>query len=338
MPFLNKVILSKMIKDRISYRILIVEDNPNDFFIINEYLLEYIVNPIITYVDTFKKATHAINSEESNFDVILLDLALSDMDKNILFKEILKVFKSIPVIILTGHGDIDFSIKSISNGISDYLIKDELTPSALYKSIVYAIERRKLFFRISESEKKYSDLFHFSPEPMWVYDIDTLRFLDVNHAATDKYGFDRGDFFAMTINDIRPPEEVIFLKDILANSQKNNYYKFHGFMKHKTKDGKLINVEIYSTSIHFGNIRARVVLASDITERMIQMELIQRQNKDLKEIAWIQSHVVRAPLAKMMGIVNLMKKHKETSPHYEELLNHFLVSADEIDNIIKEIS
>ncbi len=58
-----------------------------------------------------------------------------------------------PIIILTGYADIDFSIQSISRGISDYILKDDLNANMLYKSIIYTIERKKSFLLIEELEK-----------------------------------------------------------------------------------------------------------------------------------------------------------------------------------------
>jgi FixJ family two-component response regulator len=62
------------------------------------------------------------------------------------------------IIVLTSNADVDFSIRSISQGISDYLIKEDLTVATLYKSIVCSIERKKIFFHMM-MQKRYSDLF-----------------------------------------------------------------------------------------------------------------------------------------------------------------------------------
>src|SRR5690606_12859842 len=125
------------------------------------------------------------------FDVILLDLTLPDMSGKELICEILKIAPDRPVVILTGYLDIEFSIQSISMGISDYLLKDELNGTSLYKTIIYCIERRKRTTQLKESEKRYCDLFHLNPQPMWVYALNSLKFLDVNAAAIDHYGYTR---------------------------------------------------------------------------------------------------------------------------------------------------
>ncbi|MFX8373853.1 response regulator, partial [Acinetobacter baumannii] len=84
-----------------------------------------------------------------------LDLSLPDKTVSLIITEILALVQNIPVIILTGYTDIEFSIKSIAQGISDYLIKDELNALMLYKSILYCLERKKRSAQLKESEKKY---------------------------------------------------------------------------------------------------------------------------------------------------------------------------------------
>jgi len=71
-----------------------------------------------------------------------------------------------PVIVLTGYSNLEFSIESLSAGVSDYLLKDELTSTLLYKSIVYSIERSAYSEKLKKSEKNYRHLFEFSPVPM----------------------------------------------------------------------------------------------------------------------------------------------------------------------------
>ncbi|MFZ1081205.1 MAG: PAS domain S-box protein [Candidatus Kryptoniota bacterium] len=66
------------------------------------------------------------------------------------------------------------------------------------------------------SEEAFGLLFHHHPIPMWVYDLKTLAFLDVNHAAVEKYDYTREEFFKMTLIDLRPPEDITHLLDNLA--------------------------------------------------------------------------------------------------------------------------
>ncbi|TSD66802.1 PAS domain S-box protein [Inquilinus sp. KBS0705] len=187
------------------------------------------------------------------------------------------------------------------------------------------------------SEKNYSDLFHLSPLPMWVFDKETLKFLNVNSAAINHYGYSLKEFLSMTIRDIRPDEENDKLDDAIISSQHPGSYN-SGVFKHKKKNGQIILVNIQSTFIQFNGKSTRLVLANDITEQLNHTAAIELQNKRLQDIAWIQSHVVRAPLARIMGLIELFECYKSTDIDKPDLLNNIMRSAKELDTIIKEIS
>ena len=80
-----------------------------------------------------------------------------------------------------------------------------------------------------------------------------------------------------------------------------------------------------------------VFIERDITEQRNRTKAIENQNLQLKEIAWMQSHVVRAPLARMMGFINLIDSNKNQELQNKELLPYVLDSAKELDRIIREI-
>ncbi|HEX9152839.1 MAG TPA: PAS domain-containing protein, partial [Flavobacterium sp.] len=76
----------------------------------------------------------------------------------------------------------------------------------------------------------------------------------------------------------------------------------------------------------------------DVTEHVKHINAIEDQNKKLREIAWIQSHIVRAPLSRMMGIVDVLKATELNSSEFKEWVNHFVNSSKELDSIIHDIS
>ncbi len=76
----------------------------------------------------------------------------------------------------------------------------------------------------------------------------------------------------------------------------------------------------------------------DITERVKHLNAIELQNKKLREIAWTQSHIARAPLSRMMGIVSLLKEMVNDSAEFNEWVQHFINSAEELDGLIHDIT
>jgi PAS domain S-box-containing protein len=119
-----------------------------------------------------------------------------------------------------------------------------------------------------ESERRYRDLFEVNPQAMWVFDVETLRFLAVNKAAIRSYGYSRDEFLAMTIKDIRPSEDVpALLEEVVTAARGEDGYRPRGQWRHIRKDGSLIFAEVSANDIDFEGRPARLVLVIDVTDR-----------------------------------------------------------------------
>jgi PAS domain S-box-containing protein len=137
-------------------------------------------------------------------------------------------------------------------------------------SIIDITERKQAEAALRASESQYRQLFDSNPQPMWVFDVQTLAFLAVNPAAIAQYGYSRDEFLAMTVADIRPPEEAVRVRDHLARQHRSP--REAGRWIHQHKDGHSIVVDIVSNALDYGLRPARLVLATDVTERQ-QVEL-----------------------------------------------------------------
>ena len=118
---------------------------------------------------------------------------------------------------------------------------------------------------LRKSEAQYRLLFESNPQAMWVYDLTTLRFMAVNDAAVQHYGYSRSEFLDMTIKDIRPPDDVKLLEDFLASAEAAA--ETAGEWRHQKKDGTVINVDIRANRLTFAGRPAEFVLVTDVTER-----------------------------------------------------------------------
>ena len=118
---------------------------------------------------------------------------------------------------------------------------------------------------LKDFKEIYENFYKANPHPMWIYDLETLTFLDVNDAAVQIYGYSEEEFLSMTIRNIRPPEDIPALLENIAKVTKG--LDIAGTWRHIKKDGTLIHVEIISHTLTFMGKRAEMVLALDITER-----------------------------------------------------------------------
>ncbi|WP_181276722.1 PAS domain S-box protein [Arcticibacter pallidicorallinus] len=140
---------------------------------------------------------------------------------------------------------------------------------------------------------EYRNIFKDSPLPIWIYDRNTLIFMEVNKAAEDHYGYTRKEFLGMTILDIR--DEKMHLKTrISAGQMPAEAYKSSGFWEHIKRNGETITVHITSTKIRFRDKECVMVIAQDITIQVIQerklkeLYAVEQENKKLLELHILQ--------------------------------------------------
>jgi len=123
---------------------------------------------------------------------------------------------------------------------------------------------------LQQSEKKYRKLFENSPLPMWVIELPSLKFMDVNEAAIKHYGYTHNEFLSMTATDIRPDDEK--QRYLEYDHSATNGLRYSGTWKHLKKDGSVIYVDINSHEMNIGENKGRLILSQDITERKKAVE------------------------------------------------------------------
>ncbi len=143
-------------------------------------------------------------------------------------------------------------------------LRDEL---AFFRAL--SSEKMQITRVLEDFKEIYENFYKSNPHPMWIYDLETLAFLDVNDAAIKHYGYSRKDFLSMTIEDIRPPEDIPALLENITKVTKG--LDVAGTWRHIKKDRTLIYVEIISHTLTFAGKKAEIVMAFNVTERK-QME------------------------------------------------------------------
>lgn len=336
----------------------------------------------------------------------------------------------------------------------------------LVTALVLFILLQQYLKKLRNNETQYRALFRSHPQPLWIYDIRTLKFLAVNNATVTKYGYSNEEFMNMTMLDIRPESEKEKIKRFLLSAERADYIAEVVHL-HKSKDGREFYTRTSSHATFFEGKAARMVMAVDaeaekeaerkmtvsetkltsllnnsddviwlfdetgaiitynemfrkkfeavlqtnvpkelpfrmeglkdnpivaqwltnlqramkgehirieegfvnsetndeeffeiimspiydaekkligvgciareITERIISQQQIEERIKQLKEIAWIQSHTVRRPLANIMGLIELIKLHTSDEKQIDEAVVLLEQSCMELDAIIREV-
>lgn len=131
-----------------------------------------------------------------------------------------------------------------------------------------ASNRKRAQAELLDSEGRYRLLFESSPLPMWVFDLKTLRFVAVNAATRSFYGYTRDEFLSMSIVDIRPPDELEPLREVIALPPTTSGFKSSRNWKHRKKDGTIVLMEVTTYDLVFDGQQARLVLANDVSARV----------------------------------------------------------------------
>lgn len=169
-------------------------------------------------------------------------------------------------------------------------IKDKSDETVGFRGVARDVTERKNFEEaLRDSEERYRLLFESTPQPIWVYNENTLRFVAVNEAATRTYGYTREQFLSMTVNDLRPREDIPAL--LIKNAADQNELVISSPWRHQTRDNRIIYVELSSHPIVFDGKDSRLVIVNDVTERKLLDEKQQRLHVSLQQSAmeWRQT-------------------------------------------------
>ncbi|GAA4465327.1 hypothetical protein GCM10023093_17330 [Nemorincola caseinilytica] len=207
----------------------------------------------------------AILQQPSPFRIVLLYIIIGS----------LYIYYSDQVIRLFSGNAATLSSLQTKKGVAFVLI----TAGLLF--LVVNVYRKKMMHdhelyqdEVKLSEEKYWTLFNESPISMWIYDVNTLRFLLVNETACTKYGYSREEFYHMTVDAIRPAQDMPRFHSSLKDARSSGKIVWHKPFRHITRNGEVRIVKIKSSAIIFEGSDSRLVTVMDVTDEVnAQVEL-----------------------------------------------------------------
>lgn len=139
---------------------------------------------------------------------------------------------------------------------------------------------------IKLSEEKYKLLFYSSPRPMYIFNAETLRFVDVNNAACALYGYSKEEFLKLCIQDLQLPEDEAEMIKIMQALKNRKSRHFQRILRHRKKSGTLFSIEIAGFAIQLAAKMHFMVTGTDMTEKLqLQKQLIAEKVETQKQVA-----------------------------------------------------
>jgi PAS domain S-box-containing protein len=265
------------------WHILIVDDSADDAL-----LLEGILRQPNRKLECKRvEDAHSMRNTllERQWDAILCDWTMPAFSALGALESLREARQDIPFIIVTGTIGEEAAVQAMRAGAHDFVLKGQLTRlgPAIEREIREAQVRkmrRRAEADLQASEARYRALFASSPLPMWVFDKQTLRFLDVNDAAIRSYGYSREDFAAMTLADIRPAEDMPAVLDDIAQGKPIDD---GSVWRHRKKDGSTLYAEIRAGDFEMDGRAVRLALVTDVSKRKRAEQALRRSEERLRQ-------------------------------------------------------
>lgn len=283
---------------------------------------------------------------------MLLDLTLPDGLGIHSCHTINSKFAKIPVIILTGLEDTGVALESLKVGAQDFIVKGDCNPAVLAKSIKYGIERSKIFEHLRKSEEQYKLLFKNNPLPMWAFEQSDQKFLMVNDAAIEHYGYNEQEFLNMSMDELNVRAGAATHTSTFGHVKQicNTVVD----LKHRKKNGEVIDVEMRTHEIVVEGKGACLAVIHDVTERNRGKEQLRESEQMFRTISENFPNGAVAILNKDLTVLYIAGKEFHTkgsdaasfentdytlhfqSPEKEKLRN-YLMKVFEGENAVFEV-
>ncbi len=240
-------------------KVLLVDDDEDDFVLTRDLLSEIRGNSFsLDWAQSYAAGLEAIGRAEH--DVYLLDYQLGRRNGLDLLRETVGHCR-VPMILLTGQGDLEVDLEAMKAGAADYLIKGQIDASLLERSIRYSLEHTRSVRALRESEERYQRLVELSPDAIIVHVEGRIVF--INSAGVKLLGAtNRAELISLPVSRFVP-------QNIRPDNGKR-VAKFQPiFVEQKLRrlDGSLLDAEVAVVSFTYQEGPAVQVVARDISAR-----------------------------------------------------------------------
>jgi len=288
---------------------LVVEDNPGDAVLVREALgAAPVAKFVCRMAGRMAEALELLGRE--SFDIVLLDLSLPDSSGLDTLTRVVKAAPDTPIVVLTGLNDVELETELVRQGAQEYLLKDEIDPRTLGRTIRHAIERSRILLdrrRVEEalrySERNLRALIEATPEAILVHQSGQIQY--ANPAAVGLLGVEsRADLLGRPLLDFVVSEDEALVGDLVQRAGQSREAVVSRSLHLERSDGVVLSTEVVMIQIDYGQLGRAAGGASSVL--MVARDQTERRR--------VQARVMQADRAAAMGVFAAGMAHEINNP------------------------
>ena len=263
-------------------KVLLVDDDEDDYILTRDIFndIPQRENYKLSWINNYEEAINAML--KSHYDIYLVDYRLGKYTGIDLLHEAIKSNVDEPIIILTGKGDSKVDEDALERGAADYLVKDQINPYTIERSLRYALKNKLTIKALRESENKFRIIFERSKEPFLI--MDSLGVIkDINAAGLAFFEYSREEIKNLNATNLykQKQDSIRFIEMMDAKGAANDFQT--DFIT-KNKETKKVSISAFLQIDQHATEELYYCIIHDITDRKKE----EKASVDAEKIAVIE--------------------------------------------------
>jgi PAS domain S-box-containing protein len=325
--------------------ILLIDDDEDDYIIIEDMLHDITQEKLaLDWVSNYEEAIDVINSQQH--DVCLLDYYLGKHTGLDVLHQALSNGYEAPIIMLTGLGDHRVDVKAMEAGAADYLIKGELNPYLLERSIRYAVQNRRILEALREREDRFRSLVQNSSDIISVLAADgTIKY--ISNSCERVLGYEQMELVGKNALEFIHPQDLPETQETFEQLSAEDDATLSAEFRFLHDNGSWRVLETTgSNHLNHPSIKGIVANARDVTEQRLAEKKaeryaadLERSNRELEQFGYVISHDLREPLRMVSSFLRLLEQRygDQLDAKGKEFIDYAVDGAERMQDMIRAL-